>query len=199
MKDWYQGVQKLENEAVRDYFILVIFTGLRRLEAASLRWGQVDLKAKTLKIIDTKNNVPHTLPLSTHLCNLLQARKARTKSDFVFPAPSATGHIMETRKQIDKVVASSGIHFTIHDLRRTFITMAESLDIPAYALKRLLNHKMHNDVTAGYIVTDVERLRRPMQKITDFMLKQMEISQSKKTGKCNPAQDSVFNETASAQ
>ena len=29
---------------------------------------------------------------------------------------------------------------------------------------------MTNDVTAGYIVTDVERLRKPMQEITDYML-----------------------------
>ncbi len=59
----------------------------------------------------------------------------------------------------------------MHDLRRTFITIAESLDIPAYALKKLLNHKMTNDVTAGYIVADVERLRIPMQKITDYLKK----------------------------
>jgi len=30
---------------------------------------------------------------------------------------------------------------------------------------------MNNDVTAGYIVTDVERLRKPMQLITDNLLK----------------------------
>lgn len=30
---------------------------------------------------------------------------------------------------------------------------------------------MSSDITAGYIVTDVERLRQPMQKITDYMLK----------------------------
>jgi hypothetical protein len=55
-------------------------------------------------------------------------------------------------------------------LRRTFSTIAESIDIPAYAIKRLLNHKMKSDVTAGYIVMDVERLREPMQKITDYIL-----------------------------
>ena len=68
------------------------------------------------------------------------------------------------------MVNKSGVSFTVHDLRRTLITIAESLDIAAYALKRLLNHKMTNDVTAGYIITDVERLRAPMQKITDYML-----------------------------
>lgn len=60
--------------------------------------------------------------------------------------------------------------FTVHDLRRTFITIAESLDISGYALKRL-HHKMSGDVTAGYIVSDVERLRTPMQVITEHMLK----------------------------
>ena len=46
------------------------------------------------------------------------------------------------------------------------------MDISVYALKRLLNHKMTNDVTAGYIITDVDRLRVPMQKITDYILLQ---------------------------
>lgn len=72
-----------------------------------------------------------------------------------------------------KVIDVSGVQFILHDLRRTFITVAESLDISAYALKKLLNHKMNNDVTAGYIVTDVERLRKPMQQITDFLLEKM--------------------------
>ncbi len=57
------------------------------------------------------------------------------------------------------VIQNSGVRFMIHDLRRTFITIAESLDISAYALKRLLNHKMNNDVTAGHIIIDAERLR----------------------------------------
>ncbi len=49
--------------------------------------------------------------------------------------------------------------FSLHDLRRTFITVAESLDIPAYALKRLLNHRADGDVTGGYIVMNADRLR----------------------------------------
>jgi hypothetical protein len=38
-------------------------------------------------------------------------------------------------------------------------------------LKRLLNHKMEkNDVTAGYIITNDERLRRPIQQISNYIL-----------------------------
>jgi len=61
---------------------------------------------------------------------------------------------------------------------RTFITIAESLEISAYALKKLLNHRMGNDVTYGYLIMDVERLRKPMQHITDTLLKHMKVKAS---------------------
>lgn len=178
LSDWYTGVQKLTNETLRDYLLLILFTGLRRQEAAKLQWNQVDLKAKTLTIIDTKNREPHTLPLSDYLFNLFTTRKQNASSGYVFPGTGADGYIIEPRKQMAKVIDDTKIQFTVHDLRRTFITMAESLDIAAYALKRLLNHKMNGDVTAGYIMLDVERLRRPMQMITDHLLRQMMPKQS---------------------
>jgi len=69
------------------------------------------------------------------------------------------------------VTQASGVTFCIHDLRRTFATLAESLDIPGYALKRLLNHADAGDVTSGYLVITPERLREPMQKVCDYVLK----------------------------
>ncbi|STX39016.1 tyrosine-type recombinase/integrase [Legionella feeleii] len=180
---WHEGLTRLGEEGDypqammwKDYFLLILFTGLRRMEAASLRWNDVDFKAKTFSVQDTKNREIHTLPMSDFLYELLWRRKQFKVSEFVFPAPSQTGHIIEPRKAMLKVAELSGVPFTVHDLRRTFATTAESLDLPAYALKRLLNHKMTNDVTAGYIMRDVERLRKPMQRITDFLIKQMAVS-----------------------
>lgn len=143
--------------------MLLLFTGLRRQEAAQLTWNQIDFAGKTLKVIDTKNHLDHSLPLSDYLYNLLLNRHQTSTSLYVFPSNSQGGYIIEPRRQIAKVIQNSNVTFTIHDLRRTFITIAESLDISAYAVKRLLNHKMTSDVTAGYIMNDVERLRKPMQ------------------------------------
>ncbi len=177
LPSWYEAVEALRGEGegtmaetVADFLQFVLFTGLRRQEAAALRWAQVDLKARTVTVTDTKNREDHTLPLSDFLASLLTRRQAVATSPYVFPGEGPTGALVEPRYQRAKVIERSGVEFTIHDLRRTFITVAERLDIPAYALKRLLNHKMANDVTAGYIVTDVERLRRPMQQITDYLL-----------------------------
>lgn len=171
-------LDRLENTILRDYFILLLFSGLRRQEAATLQWNQVDLKFKTLMIIDTKNHQNHILPLSDYLYELLADRKRNVINEYVFPGSGAGGYLVEPKRQTAKIIAETGIQFSCHDLRRTFITIAESLDIPAYALKRLLNHKMNGDVTAGYIVTDVERLRKPMQQITDYLLKCMGIAKS---------------------
>ena len=175
---WYDGVQKLQNETLRDYLLLLILSGLRRQEAAQLMWQHVDLTAKTFTVTDTKNHESHTLPLTDYLYELLKSRSQSKINEYVFPGTGATGHIIEPRKQMANVTKVSGVAFTVHDLRRTFITIAEGLEISAYALKRLMNHKMNSDVTAGYIVTDVERLRKPMQQISHYMLKCMWVVQS---------------------
>ncbi len=179
LPDWYKAVMEVKDERrtgkssiLRDYFLLLLFTGLRRQEAIELTWDRVDLKGKTITINDTKNHQSHVLPMADFLHNLFENRKADQRdSPYVFPGNGKTGYNIEPRKVMKKIIAKSGVSFTLRDLRRTFITIAESLDIPAYALKRLLNHKMTQDVTAGYIVMDVERLRKPMQLISEQILK----------------------------
>lgn len=68
--------------------------------------------------------------------------------------------------------------FTIHDLRRSFTTVAELIDIQPYAIKRTVNHKMRGDLTAGYIVADIGRLREPVKRVSDFLLKAIGLRDS---------------------
>lgn len=156
---------------VADYLLFLLFTGLRRQEAATLKWSDIDLHGRSFTVSDTKNREPLTLPLTDFVCSLLESRKAAADSEYVFAGNGKAGYLIEPRHQVQQVRDASGVSFTLHDLRRSYITTAESIDISAYALKRLVNHKMSNDVTAGYIVNDVERLREPMQRITNYILR----------------------------
>lgn len=167
---WWDGVME-EPDYSRDFLLVALFTGMRRNEIASLRWEYIDLKGKALHIPKTKNGDPLDLPLSDFLVGLLRDRREQTgSSSWVFPSKGRTGHLVETKKFTARVTERSGVKFTLHDLRRTFITIAESLDIPHYALKRLLNHRLSGDVTAGYIVSDVDRLREPVRAVSERIL-----------------------------
>ena len=134
-----------------------------------MRWPDVDLEDRTFYLRKTKNGDSITLQMSEYVWELFTRRQQNVFSNYVFPGRSGRGSLVEPKNQVNLVIQRSTIVYTLHDLRRTFITIAESLDIPPYAIKRLVNHKMSNDVTAGYIVSDTERLRRPAQQISDFL------------------------------
>jgi integrase len=173
---WHKAVMALDNPVARDYFLFLLNTGLRRNEAATLQWRQVDFDESCFTIAYTKNKQPHTLPLSDYLINLLDNRKkglkvelneakaalalpssdslspkerqaihnrlalaeSRLASPFVFPGEGKTGHIVEPKRAIDGIIAVTGIHFSCHDLRSTFSTIAESLDLSPLLSKLFL-------------------------------------------------------------
>jgi integrase len=183
LKPWWKAVKILSTDAtkdnadtVRDWLVFLLLTGLRRNEAATLKWANVDLQSKMFTVPMTKNREPHTLPLSDFLYRMLKRRHAtmlkeenQRLREYVFPGD--IGALAEPKKLIAKVVKASGVHFSAHTLRRTFASIAESLDIPYLALKRLLNHKAQDVTGKHYTVIGVERLRKPMQRISDFILK----------------------------
>jgi len=171
LAQWFDAVLNIDNDTIRDYLIFVLLTGTRKDESAKLQWTDIDLADNSYVLRDPKNGRPMPLPLSDYLAAMLAKRKANSSSPFVFPGEGVRGYLVEPKRQIAKIVGKTAVPFAMHDLRRTFVTLAESLDISAYSVKALVNHKQGDDVTSGYVQLSVERLRPPMQAITDFMLK----------------------------
>ncbi len=125
LASWHKGVMQLRSKVLRDYLLLLLFTGLRRQEAATLKWEYVDLESKSLTILNTKNHQPHTLPLPENIYELLKQRREKDSSDYVFPGTGSGGYIVEPRKQMAKVIETTGIQFNVHDLRRSFVTIED--------------------------------------------------------------------------
>mgnify|MGYP006424096963 FL=1 len=90
----------------------------------------------------------------------------------VFPGYNPNKSLVNPNKQVKKVIEDSGVQFLLHDLRRTFATYADSLYIQHSTIKRLMNHKETDVTSVHYIQPSVETLRKPMQKITDYILEQ---------------------------
>lgn len=168
-KLWWDTLAILE-DSPRDFLKLIYLTGLRKMEAASLRWDGVDFDAGTLTIFNTKNGKDHILPMSTHIRELLEGRKALAGGTYVFPGHYADDHISGNDRTYVKVAIESGIRFTPHDLRRGFISTATELDVEMYPIKKLVNHAS-SDVTFGYYVADINKLRAIIQMIDDELMR----------------------------
>jgi integrase len=153
----------------RDYLMLLLFTGLRRREAAALRWADVDFAQRVIRLpaVRTKAGRPLDLPMTDFVHALLVARRQLGNATFVFPSYGRSRHVEDPRAWIDAVTAATGIEFSIHDLRRTFLTVAEAADISVLALKALVNHSLGVGVTESYINMTAERLREPAQRVCD--------------------------------
>ncbi len=166
----------------RDLTLLLLCTALRWSSAAGLRWSEVDFKGKTITIPAErmKGKADHSLPLGPEMLAMLKQRREHARSkEYVFPgferdvggkpAFEALGRL--SKRFLDKIKDSEGavITWSPHDLRRTALTILESMDVSAYALKRIAAHSQ-DDVTAGYLADDVERLRSPMERLEHEVL-----------------------------
>jgi integrase len=172
MAKFYAAVSALPNTVQRDFVLMALHTGLRRRELAALRWDDVDLAVGLVRVpaARTKSGRKLDLPASTFVRDLLISRRnIGNARGWVFPADSRSNHIEEPRAALDAVAETTGIKVTVHGLRRTFISVAESCDISPIALKALVNHAVGNDVTAGYVILSTERLREAAQKVCDRM------------------------------
>ena len=131
---------------MRDYLIFILFTGLRRQEAATLTWKQVDFEEGCFTITDTKNKSPHTLPLSDYLHNLLKDRQDGLKTE----------------------LAEAKAALAMIDTMTTIRQRQEAHNRVALAEKRLVSpYVFPGEGKTGYIILNVDRLREPMQRVTD--------------------------------
>lgn len=181
LKEWYDGVTGSTNHVRRDYLLFTLFTGLRRTNAAEARWEHVDWERKALHVPKPKSQRPFDLPLADFCLDLLRQRKKENaklapESPWIFPAARGDGHIVEARiesggarkkaKARGAKRAPAAPTYTPHDLRRTFISVAESLGISREARQLLVNHATPRaDVHGGYVIPELDELRRHAQAI----------------------------------
>jgi integrase len=169
MPEFYRAVRMLDNAVTRDFLLLLMFTGLRKGEASSLRWADINLPQRTITLPPEKTKAKRelVLPMSDVVFEMLVKRRALGDATYVFPGSGRHGHMVDLALPLEAIKKRTGIIFSAHDLRRGFATIGESLDVSMTTLKALLNHAPARDVTSRYVVLSPERLQQPVQRIAD--------------------------------
>jgi len=155
---------------------VMLLAGLRRNEVVHLQNGDIDLTAGTILIEHGKGEAggrPRTAYISPELKRILQAylRKrdsfgARFASAAVFLSPKSNRPLSleGLRKIVAKVSRASGVPFSAHVLRHSFITHLLRSEVPLHIVKELAGHKQIA-TTLGYLRVFDEDLHRNIRKM----------------------------------
>lgn len=168
---WFDAVYSITNHTYRDYYIFILLTGLRRAEAATLLWRNVNF-AKGSFTVRRKGGQEQELPLTTYMKEFLKGRYSSQKRElFVFPGKGKTGHLVDARYYEKKIFDSSGVVFTPHALRRTFSYASAKVKLGESERKALLDHHDKSDMTDfHYTPWKVDDLRQPLEQVETFIL-----------------------------
>lgn len=137
-------VKRLGSQSGKAIFLLLV-TGKRKTEILSAKWSNFDIKARTLRLLDTKNGTSETLVLNTQAYDLLvRMEKERDRSsDWIFPSSrSKSGRLREVRRTFASILKESSVtDFRLHDCRHQFGSWLINAGIPLADIQKLLNHK----------------------------------------------------------
>lgn len=166
---WFAGADKLGNKTIATYLKVLLLTGARREEVASLKWADVDFRWNRLTLAD-KVETNRTIPLTPYLAQHL-AMLPRINA-YVFASNAKGGHITEPRASHAKVLLDAGIsNLTIHGLRRSFSLLGEAAGAPAGAIAQVMGHKP-SATAEGYRPRSVDALRPYLAQIEAHILEQ---------------------------
>lgn len=187
LKNWFAEMRKIRNPVISAFVQMLLITGTRRGELEHLKWEDVDFQWHSLTIRDkatTKGQEIGTrvIPLTQYACALLQGLPRC--NEWVFSSPtSANGRMKEPRKSIDPALIAAGLDgLTLHDLRRSFATLTEWVEVPAGITAQIMGHKPSATAEKHYKRRPLDLLRQWHNRIEGWMLEQAGIVQPNYSG-----------------
>ena len=123
-----------------------VLTMMRRGEIANLRWADVDLTRKEIRVrsngeFRVKSGKPRTIPMNNWVSDFLAARVRR--GEYVFS--NSSGHAIDGsavsrkfKRYVRKAGLNEGIHF--HSLRHTGISWLINRGVPPSFVQRIAGH-----------------------------------------------------------
>lgn len=171
---FFAALAEDDSENFRDFVTLALLTGARRENVLTMAWVDVDLAAGLWRIPDTKNNEPHTVPLTREAVAILKARQpagdAENPSPFVLPAARGSGRMAPPKKRWGALLKRAGLaDLRLHDLRRSMGSWQAKTGASLIVIGKSLGHKSAA-ATQIYARLDVDPVRESMQKATGAMM-----------------------------
>jgi len=162
-------------QPLKDAALLMLDTGLRVGEAASLQWPDIWLQPAIharhgyLRVRGGKSrNAKRTVQLTERVAAMLQARKDASKSVYVFPGDSPASPVLVTSldHQHGRVREALKLpkEFVIHSMRHTMLTRLGEAGADAFTIMRIAGHSSVT-VSQRYVHPSEESTGRAFERL----------------------------------
>jgi integrase len=158
----------------RRLFLFALLTGCRVSEIVSLRWEDVDLPGRTIRIgskhFTTKTKKVRIVPMHNVLLAMLEEMKSLAKSYFVFSKingmPYDPSYVSNTFRMYRRACGlPSELH--LHSIRHTFASLLVSSGVPIYSVSKLLGHssvamtQIYSHLLPEHLSNEVQKIQIP--------------------------------------
>ena len=176
-----------------------MFTGLRIGELLALRWRDVDLEQKVLRVTQTvyeghfdepkTQRSKRSVPLGAKSIEILSARKPRGVDPEALVFATRTGTPFErhnlVNKQLKPTLKKLGlVGVSWHWLRHANATLLDAVGTPLGTVQALLGHSSSEITREVYLHSIPADARAAVQKVEDLLIgpKWTQVSEIGKTG-----------------
>lgn len=129
---------------LRPILLVAFDTGMRKSEVLNLRWSQLDLKAGAVRLEaeDTKTDEPRVVYLTERVLTTLAEQPRLLHADYVFVNPATGKPWQDIQGAMERARDAAGLEGVwVHDLRRSFVTLARRSGLPESVVARFSGHR----------------------------------------------------------
>jgi integrase/recombinase XerD len=154
---------------LRPLIEMAVETGMRMGELFGLRWEQVHLERREVRLVVTKSNRPRVIPLSDRAVAILVASPRIAESPYVFTNPHTGKRYRKLWQSFRNACSRAGItDFRWHDLRHTFASWHVQSGTDLYRVSRMLGHSTLQ-MSARYAHLATEHLHQAVRDMATSM------------------------------
>ena len=175
---WFAQVLALDNPVMRELWLMIALTGLRRREMCTMRWDHVNLNEAYVEIPAPKGGearafrCPLTPPMVGSLERLRRAGKVLCDLEhcrpWVFPSTgSRSGHVEEVKNR--------NLDHSPHALRHSFRNFCAGAKISTVHSRLLMNHAISADVHQSYMTPGsmFDQLRAASEAVSTYIMRHL--------------------------
>ena len=130
----------VEDYRWQSYFPLLLYLGLRKSELLTLKWENVDLDARELRLTRTKSGEPLLQPIPEPAMRIIEALPTRG-SKYLFPGDRAGRPLVNPDDAWVRIRQRAGLpDVTIHSLRHSQASLLIREGFSLQVVQKILNH-----------------------------------------------------------